>query len=498
MARALMFLGTSSESGKSLMAAAFCRILHRRGVSVAPFKSQNMALNSGVTADGLEMGRAQIVQAEAAGIEPHVDMNPVLLKPNSDLGSQVVVRGVVLDTMEAARYYREKHKLWPLITESYDRLAARYGSIVLEGAGSPVEMNLKKHDIVNTAMARYAGARTVLVADIDRGGVFASIIGTVGLLEPDERQQLLGFIINKFRGDAALLREGYAFIQEKTGLPVLGVVPYMRDLYIPGEDSVALDGKRAPAAVDTLCTVGVVRLPHMANYTDFDPLECDPRFSLVYIASPAQIEECDAVILPGSKNVFYDFRFLVDRGFADRLAAYCSAGGRLTGICGGLQMLGLTVSDPHGVEDTGGSMRGLGLLPVHSVLQPAKVTRRVTAHIGLPGRTGAVEVAGYEIHMGETSAADEAGVHRLPRGRADEPPLGFSALNGRVWGTYLHGLFEADGMRDAFLQWSTDTMSAEQPSFSYRRFKETNYDILAGTVEKNVDVGYILRHTGIE
>ncbi|MEI6128089.1 MAG: cobyric acid synthase [Pseudomonadota bacterium] len=311
MAKALMFLGTASESGKSVLAAAFCRILKRKGIRVAPFKAQNMALNSGVTPDGREMGRAQIVQAEAAGIEPHVDMNPVLLKPTSEKASQVIVHGMVKGNMDAAGYYREKRTLWPLITRSYDRLAEQYDIIILEGAGSPVEMNLKKNDIVNMAMAEYADAAAVLIADIDRGGVFASIVGTVELLEPSERKRLIGFIINKFRGDVSLLRDGLSFIKKKTGYPVLGVLPLIQDLYMPGEDSVSLAvRKSSKLSCHGGIAVGVIRFPHISNYTDFEPRECDPRFYLEYFVSPEKLGTYDVVIIPGSKNVFSDYQLI--------------------------------------------------------------------------------------------------------------------------------------------------------------------------------------------
>ncbi len=497
MAKALMFLGTSSDSGKSIMAAAFCRIFRRNSVSVAPFKAQNMALNSGVTPDGREMGRAQIVQAEAAGIEPHVDMNPILLKPTSEKGSQVVVHGRVEGDLEAAAYYARKKSLWPAVTKSYDRLAAGYGVIVLEGAGSPVEMNLKDNDIVNLAMAQYADAGCVLVADIDRGGVFASIIGTMELLTPGEQDRMIGFIINKFRGDPGLMRDGCEFIREKTGKPVLGIVPMVRDLYIPGEDSVALDNKKPLSGRNSQrCTVGIIRLPHIANYTDFDPLECDPRFAVAYIESSDDIAGCDVIIIPGSKNVFFDYGFLRERGIADQLHAYYNSGGCIAGICGGYQMLGEAILDPHGVEGSGGSMDCLGLLAIRSEMEIDKVTERVQRACVLPEQEKTVDASGYEIHMGRTSFADEARLQFLTPGAGLENQFGVASPDGRVWGTYLHGLFDNDLLRDAFLQWVTGKSVTQEP-FSYVAFKEHNYNRLADIVEKNVDVGYICKHIGL-
>ncbi len=496
MAKSLMFVGTSSESGKSIMAAAFCRILKKRGVRVAPFKAQNMALNSYVTRDGKEMGRAQVVQAEAAGLEPDVDMNPILLKPSSELGSQVIVQGVVQGTMEAARYYTMKKLLWRKVVESYDRLASSYDCVVLEGAGSPVEMNLKENDIVNMAMADHADAGVVLVADIERGGVFASIIGTVELLTPDERRRLIGFIINKFRGDPALLGDGLAFIEQKTSRPVLGVVPLIRDLYIPGEDSVSLDRKRYNLTHNRAAgaAIGVIRLPHISNYTDFDPLEADVRFTLDYVTAPHRVKDYDAVILPGSKNVFYDLGFLRETGFEKALRYYCSAGGRVVGICGGYQMLGERITDPHGVEDRGGEVAGLGLLPVSSVMEKQKITSRTRALFQLPGSGEAAVVAGYEIHMGRTCAAAGADVLTLRDGESAD----IARRDGLVWGTYLHGLFENDALRTAFLGWILP--SAALPAgddFSYRAFKEENYDKLAAVVEQHVNVAHVLEKIGV-
>jgi adenosylcobyric acid synthase len=494
-----MFVGTASESGKSVMAAAFCRILFRRGLKVAPFKAQNMALNSCVTRAGKEMGRAQVVQAEAAGIEPDVDMNPILLKPTSEKGSQVIIHGVVHGTMDASGYYAMKKQFWPRITESYERLCSAYDYIVLEGAGSPVEMNLKNNDIVNLAMAEYADARVVLVADIDRGGVFASIIGTAALLEEKEKQRFIGFIINKFRGDEALLRDGLLFIEEKTGLPALGLVPYIRDLYVPGEDSVSLERKhRARGRIDAAhIAVGIIRLPHISNYTDFDPLEADPRFSVDYISSSAGLHDYAAVILPGSKNVFADLRFLSKTGLAPALISYYQGGGKLVGMCGGYQMLGHSIEDPYGVEDRTGVIEGLKLLPIASVMEQSKVTAQGCGMFQLPGLDCSVPAEGYEIHMGRTSIITDQKFSFIRR--EDSHPQEVATADGRVWGTYLHGIFENDGFRDHFFTWVNNAQPVvPSGQFSYAAFKEENYDRLARVVEEHVNVSYILQKLGVE
>ena len=459
---------------------------------VSPFKAQNMALNSGVTPEGHEMGRAQIVQAEAAGIAPHADMNPILLKPTSEMGSQVIVHGIARGNMDAAAYYENKKLLWPAVTESYDRLAAQYDVVVLEGAGSPVEVNLKQNDIVNMAMAEYADASVVLVADIDRGGVFASIVGTVELLEERERQRLAGFIINKFRGDMSLLGDGLDFIDQKTGFPVLGVVPMLRDLYLPGEDSVALERKMFQQGKKTaVISIGIIRLPHMANYTDFDPLELDPRFSIEYVLSAKSLSGHDVIIIPGSKNVPYDIQFLRDSGLSDALLRYGQAGGRIVGVCGGYQMLGRMIRDPHGMESKDlQKVTGLGFLPITTIFEPIKITRLVNSVVTLPGLKMPAALTGYEIHMGRSLLDGDADCH--------VQEFLTSGSDGSVWGSYVHGLFDSDQMRDALIAWTCGIEDAhEHSSFSYKAFKEHNYDLLADTVENQVNVGYIFKQLGL-
>lgn len=479
---ALMVQGTCSNAGKSILAAAFCRIFLQDGLRVAPFKAQNMALNSCVTPDGLEMGRAQAVQAAACRLDPDVRMNPVLLKPCSDVGSQVIVMGRPVGVMRVRQYVDYKPQARDAAFAAYDSLAAEHDVMVIEGAGSPAEINLKAHDIVNMAMARHAGARVLLVGDIDRGGVFAALVGTMELLEGWERDHVAGYLLNKFRGDASLLDPALDFMQQRTGRPVLGVVPYLRDLGLPEEDSVTfkegLPGLRDGVAAeggseepgtgpdslpDILLDIVLVDLPHISNFTDVDALRGEPDVRLRVARTPADLPAPDgrmpdAVILPGSKNTTGDLRTLRASGMADALARLASDpdGPVVAGICAGLQMLGLCVADPLGLEG-GGSEQGLGLLPVRTELAAEKTLRRTT---GVHPRSG-LPVAGYEIRHGITVAAEggEGGGTGPGLGgaafpfllREDGGPLGWGTHGGRVWGTSLHGVFDADGFRRHFL-----------------------------------------------
>ena len=450
-----MILGSGSDVGKSIMVAGLCRIFRQEGIRVAPFKAQNMALNSFITPEGGEMGRAQVVQAQAAGLVPHVDMNPVLLKPSSDVGSQVIVQGRVYGNYSARDYYRLKPRLVRKVMESYRRLAQAYDLIVLEGAGSAVELNLKKNDLVNFAMARKAGAAVLLVADIDRGGVFAATIGAFHLLTPGERRMLRGFIINKFRGDAALFEEGVTIIARRTQRPVLGVVPYATDLVLPEEDSVALARKRSAGAweADGGLRVGVVRLPHISNYTDFDPLEQEPGVNLRYVDHRDELTDLDLLILPGTKNTISDLLYLKETGLFRRIQAYAGAGGRVVGICGGYQILGQEVRDPLGVEGDPRTEPALGLLPVVTTMAGDKTTTQVEARAPDP-RAGGV-LSAYEIHMGVTEPRGEGRPAFEIISRNGQPLTvadGWMSPDGSVWGTYLHGLFDNDGFRRVFVQ----------------------------------------------
>lgn len=441
---AIMFQGTSSNAGKSVLAAGLCRILLQDGFRVAPFKAQNMSLNSFVTRDGLEMGRAQVVQAQACRRDPDVRMNPILLKPNSDTGSQVVLRGRPVGNMEALDYFRYKAAAFEKVKQCYDELAAENDAVVLEGAGSPAEVNLKAHDIVNMTMARHASAPVLLVGDIDRGGVFASFVGCMEVFTERERAQVAGFVVNKFRGRLDLLGDAMDYVLEHTGKPVLGVVPFLRELGLPEEDSVGFKegvlDDRGPAGgrVD----IAVIDLPHISNFTDFDPLRAEPDVRVRIVRSADELGTPAAILLPGSKNVPGDLRFLAESGLARAVCEAARSGQvEVVGICGGFQMLGETLEDPHRLESDGAASPCLGLLTATTTLALEKTLRRTTArHID-----SGLEVTGYEIHHGQTVSA-----RALPV-LAGEDAMGARTENGLIWGCYLHGLFDADPFRRWFI-----------------------------------------------
>jgi adenosylcobyric acid synthase len=442
-ARALMVLGTASHVGKSLIAAAFCRLYAERGVRVAPFKAQNMALNSFVTRDGGEIGRAQVAQAEAAGIEQLVEMNPILLKPMGGV-SQVVVEGSPIGVMSAREYYAAKDRLWPRVTAAYDRLAQDFDMIVLEGAGSPVEINLSEHDLTNLRMARYAEATIVLVADIERGGVFAQLVGTWELMAPEDRARVAGFIINKFRGDATLLDSGLEYLRERTGVPVLGVLPYRPDLQIDQEDSLGIDETASRVDDESYeLDVAVPRLPGVSNFTDLWPLARVPGVRVRYVERGIDLGRPDLVVIPGSKTTVRDLNWLRQTGLAERLVSLASdeRGPIVVGICGGFQMLGTRIDDPHGIESSEASVEGLGLLDVTTSFAAEKARHRVSGHAG----DGGSPIRGYEIHMGETRRGEDAHPWiTLIRERTGEriEDGAVDACN-RVYGTYVHGLFDS-------------------------------------------------------
>lgn len=453
---AVMFCGTASDVGKSVMTAGLCRILKNRGVAVAPFKSQNMALNSFATLEGGEIGRAQAVQAQACGIPPHTDMNPVLLKPNSDTGSQVIVQGKAVGNMKVEEYTAFKPKVFARVRESFERLCSRYEFIVIEGAGSIAEINLKSHDIANLKVAEMACCPVILIADIDRGGVFAQIIGTMELLEPHERARVKGIIINKFRGDPALLHSAIGFVEERTKVPVLGVVPCFTGFRIPDEDSVAL-AKRGSVSggLGSKVRIGVVKLPRISNFTDFDALEAEPDVDLGYIEGADEVNGLDALILPGSKSTTSDLNFLMERGLFRAIKEFK---GVVAGVCGGYQMLGHRVLDPYNQESHIREAEGMGLLDAETVMLTNKETHQAEAlllpagRMAVPGCTERLK--GYEIHMGETMIGPEtrpfATITRRS-GRDVEISDGAVSPDGRIFGTYLHGIFDNDCFRIAFL-----------------------------------------------
>ena len=452
-ARVLMVQGASSSAGKSLLAAALCRIFARKGMRVAPFKAQNMSNNAAVCPDGAEIGRAQAVQAAAAGVSPTADMNPILLKPEADSRSQVVVLGRPWRTLRAGSYYRRKEELWPVVTAALDRLRAACELVVIEGAGSPVELNLRSADVVNMAVARHARAPVLLVGDIDRGGIFAQLLGTLWLLPPEERALVRALVVNKFRGDPALFADGVRILEERGGAPVLGVIPYLPAPAIPEEDAATLD-TAAPGAAATL-DLAVIRLPHIANFDDFDPLSAEAGVRLRYVQSPAALGRPHAVLLPGTKCTIADLAWLRSQGLAKAIRELAAQGTSIIGICGGYQMLGRVIRDPSHVESTDREAQGLGLLPVETTFETAKVTVQARARVlGGPGWLTTIadqELEGYEIHMGRTTGSRPWLEILRRNGEAVALPDGATGDDGRVWGCYLHGLFASTAFRRAWL-----------------------------------------------
>ena len=452
--KALAILGTGSDVGKSLIVAGLCRLLSRKGARVAPFKAQNMALNSFVTLDGGEIGRAQALQAQACGIEPTVDMNPILLKPESDSRSQVVVRGNVYETLDALAYFERKETLFDIVRECYARLGSKYECVVIEGAGSAAEINLRDRDMVNWPVVELADASVVLVADIDRGGVFAQIIGTLDLFAPHERQRVRGVIVNKFRGDRRLFEDGVRMLEVRTGLPVLGVVPYLRDLRLDQEDSLDLTRSRSVQFTPDLTNIAVVLLPRMSNFTDFNTLAAEKDVALRFAASPDDLRGADVVILPGSKNTIVDLDYLVRAGFPGALDSHVQRGGELVGVCGGYQMLGRVIADPKGLEG-GGTSIGLGFLDVMTELDAPKICRQVHATSLLHGVEQLGPVHGYEIHLGRTSRGAVNACFHIEAPETSESYTmgdeGAASENGLVWGTSIHGLFDQAGFRRGWL-----------------------------------------------
>lgn len=472
---ALMFQGLSSNAGKSVLTAALCRIFLQDGLSVAPFKAQNMSLNSFVTRDGGEMGRAQALQAQACRMEPDVRMNPVLLKPNSETGAQVIVLGRPVGNMDVMGYIREKPRMFETIKRAYDELAAAARIMVLEGAGSPAEVNLKSHDVVNMAMARHAGARVLLAGDIDRGGVFASFVGTMEVMEEWERALVAGFVINRFRGRRELLEDAVDYVRRYTGVETLGVVPYLADLGLPEEDSVSFKETRPPSSGAEL-RIAAVDLPHISNFTDLDALRLEPDVDLRVIRTPEELDGADAVILPGSRNVFADLEYLWSSGLAPRI----SSAPVVIGICGGLQMLGNAVTDPGRVESSGQTSRPLDLLPLSTEMTPDKVLRQTRAVFLPTGRA----VRGYEIHHGRS-----AGHARPVMTSEDGETIGWGREDLSVWGTYLHGVFDDDAFRREFLDGLRSRKGLAPLGTVQAVYDvEAALDRLAETVRRNLDM----------
>ena len=493
MAKAIMIQGTMSNAGKSLLAAGLCRIFRQDGYSVAPFKSQNMALNSFITEEGLEMGRAQVMQAEAAGIRPSVKMNPILLKPTNDVGSQVIVNGEVLGTMSARDYFKYKKKLVPDIMKAYQELSDEYDIIVIEGAGSPAEINLKNDDIVNMGMAKMAKAPVLLVGDIDRGGVFAQLIGTVDLLEPSERDMVKGLIINKFRGDKTILDPGVKMLEERSHIPVVGVAPYM-NIQVADEDSLTerFDRKQPAGLID----IAVIRVPRISNFTDFNPFESVEGVSLRYVQHVSELKNPDMIILPGTKNTMEDLLWMRENGLEAAVLKAAAAGCIVFGICGGYQMLGDTLSDPYYVE-AGGKIRGMGLLPMDTVFASKKTRTRVTGQFlpmtGIFAALSGVSLEGYEIHMGESVRKEGIlpATKLMVAGNQPEEKKTEGAFHENVCGTYVHGVFDKEEVVETLIRILGERKGIDVSSMTgidFAAFKETQYNILAAELRKHLDM----------
>lgn len=480
----LMVQGTTSDAGKSTLVTALCRWLVRQGVAVVPFKPQNMALNSAVTAEGGEIGRAQAVQAQAANLAPHTDMNPVLLKPNSDTGAQVIIHGRAVTSMNAVAYHDYKAIAMQAVLASHTRLSDAYPVVMVEGAGSPAEINLRANDIANMGFAEAVDCPVLLIADINRGGVFAHLVGTLELLSPTEQARVKGFIINRFRGDIALLQPGLDWLEARTGKPVVGVLPYVMDLHLEAEDGI--DQRQIDKAAEVLKVVVPV-LPRISNHTDFDPLRLHPQVDLQFVGPGQPIPAADLIILPGSKSVRSDLAYLRANGWDTAVARHLRYGGKVLGICGGLQMLGEQVHDPLGLEGPAGSSDGLGLLAFSTTLAQEKQLRNVRGRLLLED----AEVSGYEIHAGVTSGAalERPAVH-LDDGRHD----GAQSADGQILGTYLHGVFETPAACSALLRWAGVRAVQE---VDYHALRERDIERLADLVEQHLDTALLRRLCGI-
>jgi len=481
IARGLMIQGTSSDAGKSTVVAGLCRLLTRRGIRVAPFKPQNMALNSAVTVDGGEIGRAQAVQAQACGIAPHTDMNPVLLKPNSDSGSQIIIHGHAVAEMDARAYHAYKPKAMDAVLASYHRLQQQYDIVVVEGAGSPAEINLRDNDIANMGFAEAVNCPVLLVADIERGGVFAQLVGTLALLSKTEQALVTGMLINRFRGDVDLLEPGIQWLQQRVNKPVLGVLPYLHELHLEAEDSLGLVNH--PATDKTgqeVLRVIVPRLPRLSNHTDFDPLGLQAQVELLFIGAGESLPPADLIILPGSKSVRSDLDWLRDNGWETAIQRHLRYGGKLLGICGGFQMLGEMIHDPAGIESDPGSSAGLGLLALETTLAADKQLCNVKGHLLLDDAA----VHGYEIHAGRTTGAALLRPLLTLENRND----GAVSDDAQVIGTYLHGLFESQAACAALLRWAG---LSKPVIMDYHARRETDINRLADTLEAHLDMSQL-------
>ncbi|MBY4895419.1 cobyric acid synthase [Cupriavidus sp. AU9028] len=484
-----MIQGTTSDAGKSTVVAGLCRLLARDGISVAPFKPQNMALNSAVTADGGEIGRAQALQAFAAGLQPHTDMNPVLLKPSSDIGAQVIIHGHARFDLDARAYHDYKPVAMQAVLASHQRLRARHDVVLVEGAGSPAEVNLRDRDIANMGFAERVDCPVVLVADIDRGGVFAHLVGTLACLSESERGRIKGFLINRFRGDLSLLQPGLDWLEQQTGKPVFGVLPYLHGLQLDAEDAIATQTGSVSAAGERLRVVVPV-LPRISNHTDFDALRANPQVDLRFVGPGTAIPPADLIVLPGSKSVRADLAFLREHGWERALLRHLRYGGKVIGICGGMQMLGRRIDDPHGLEGAPGTSAGLGLLEMETVLQPHKQLRQVQGVLSLPGEEAGAPVQGYEIHMGVTTGPALARPPlRLQGEDPDGRPDGALSEDGQILATYVHGLFDHPEASAALLRWCGQVQAS---GIDLAASRDRSLHQLADTIAAHVDVAAML------
>lgn len=500
MAKSIMIQGTMSNAGKSILVGGLCRVFRQDGHHPAPFKSQNMALNSYITEEGLEMGRAQVMQAEAAGIKPKVCMNPILLKPTNDTGSQVIVNGEVIGAMSAKEYYAHKKEYIPSILKAYHELEKEHDIIVIEGAGSPAEINLKDDDIVNMGMAEMVDAPVLLVGDIDRGGVFAQIVGTLELLEEKERQRVKGTIINKFRGDKEILKPGLTMLEERTNIPVTGVVPYF---YLDIDDEDSLTERFHKKDTTGLIDIAVIRLPRISNFTDFAALECIEEVAVRYVSTVAELGEPDAVLIPGSKNTMEDLLWMRQNGLEAKIVRHAAKGKLVFGICGGYQMLGEEISDPHGIEH-GGEIRGMELLPMKTVFESQKTRTRVHGHFhkveGMLANLSGAEVEGYEIHMGTTTFTDASESLLQLENELQGSQKADGCAKGSVYGCYVHGIFDTTevlkGLITALLE--QKGLDADQiQNFDMAAYKEEQYDKLADVIRANLDMDAVYEMMGM-
>ncbi len=492
--KTLMIQGTGSSVGKSIIVTGLCRIFARKGYKVAPFKAQNMALNSFITREGKEMGRAQVVQAEAAMIQPHSDMNPVLIKPNSDTGAQIIIHGEVYGNMTAVEYHKFKKRAKKYVIESFNKLSTEFDIIIIEGAGSPAEINLIENDIVNMGMAEIAEAPVILTGDIDKGGVFASLVGTIELLPDKDKNRVKAFLINKFRGDKNLLQPGLDAINKKTGIPFLGVIPYFKDIYIQEEDGVAVESYVKKDLKFNDIKVAVLHLPHISNFTDFDALEKEPDVSLNYVSIGESLSDFDLLIIPGSKNTIDDLLKIKEVNFHKEIEKFLTNNGFLVGICGGFQMLGEKILDPYHVESFRDYVNGLNLLKFRTVMGKIKTTRqvKVVVNSSIDALQSNDILKGYEIHMGKNEYFDNA---YLFKNIEDNTIDGLISENGKILGSYIHGIFDNDNFRRKFINFIRISKGMDElPEnflFEYERFKEKGFNKLATYMEKNLDMNML-------